>query len=399
MCREDFEAPTWIPRLSFRFGPRIPIERADYLTGLEANRETALFVDSSIFDAKADPALWSELLSEPARVYFTPRVIKELIPFFRRYPKHPMLAPLRDQDPAVVWHLEPEAGSSGRIAQDYYVHLLMLRRFPLEFQRQPSIRKHGREPTPAEEAKMVRVMQQLLGERGMLLYKKPLSPYLTDEVLVYLAVAHAVATGQHTTILTADLDVEEQFYKLIELITMHYFGMRLGELYERDFAAFSPKPVPTELLACSPFRDHGGVTIDLGGRGIHAFVCSKPNFVPVSCATIGREYFSQLTYAAETQMQRVIDVKATTKGLSTDRLKGRNVHPWLIPLMTPEVQRGAALVAFDRRAPLPDSRAMIARVDQLHAISTTVHPALVKRSLQSSKVLLRPSDRLGAALP
>lgn len=396
--REDFEAPTWIPRLSFRPGPKIPIDQSDYLTGLEANREAALFVDSSIFDSKADPALWSELLSKPARVYFTPRVVKELLPFFRRYPKHPMLAPLRDQDPAVVWHPEPESGSPALAAQEYYVHLLMLRRFPLEFQRQPFSRKHGREPTPAEEAKMVLAMQKILGERGMLLYRKPPSPYLTDEVLVYLAVAHAVATGQDTTILTADLDIEEQFYKLIELITMHYFGMRLGELYERDFAAFSPKPVPAELLACSPFLGHGGATIDLGGRGIHDFVCSRPNFVPVSCLTIGREYLSQLTYGAETQMQGVIDVKARTKGLSTDRLKGRNVHPWLIPLMTPEVQRGAALVAFDRREALPDSEAMIARVDQLHALSTTVNFAPVKCSVQSSKVLLRRRARPGDAL-
>jgi hypothetical protein len=103
--------------------------------------------------------------------------------------------------------------------------------------------------------------------------------------------------------------------------------------------------------------------IDLGGRGIHDFIPKRTTFVPVSCATIGKEYTSEVTYGAETTMAKVFTTKAKTLGMSTDKLAGRNVHPWMIPDQLQLHGSNGALIAFDKSITLHDTGMRIAHTD------------------------------------
>jgi hypothetical protein len=86
-------------------------------------------------------------------------------------------------------------------------------------------------------------LQAAFGERTLQLNLKPLSPYKTDEALVFQAVYHAVTTGQPTKIFSGDLDVEEQFYMMVRVLTAHYYELLLGHGYAADFTSFSPRAV------------------------------------------------------------------------------------------------------------------------------------------------------------
>ena len=387
--REKFEDPTFIPRLSFRSSPRVPVSQPDLTSNLALHVDHALFVDTNMVNADHD--WWNVLLSEPGRVFLTPRVLQEMMPYFANHRDHPLLRAFKDGDPALVMHSEPGEQWSSRVAFDYYVHLLSYRRYQLIFRVLKFKERIGREPTDAELAEIRMKLQRHLGERGFMLNKKKISRYRTDEALVYLAVAHALRTGQSTKIFSADLDVEDQFYTLLRLITTHYYGMLLGRLYLRDFAWFRPKPVPAQLLADpkSMIEPHGATLIDLRGRGIHDFLPKPFQFVPISCTTIGNEYVSEITYGAETAMAEVLRIKDTTEGLSTDCLGGRNVHPWLIPPQLNKLLPRGVLVAYDKRDKVLNSRAQASRLDLMHAVWPGDPHAVVERSPESKTVLLR----------
>jgi hypothetical protein len=221
--------------------------------------------------------------------------------------------------------------------------------------------EHGRAPDEAEREVLRKELEKELGPRGFMLAKKGFSDLPTDEALVYLAVEYALSTGRATTILTGDADVEEQFFKLLWLINTHYRGMLLADRYANDFASFKPRPLPERFAAhpACPFEPEGTVLIERGHPDLQHVLPPRPRPVPISCWRLG-PYFSMMTFMAEREMNRLLEVKDRTGGLSTDRLGGRNLHPWLglLPLRPPDSD--CAVVARDKRIPLPGSRASIA---------------------------------------
>jgi hypothetical protein len=292
----------------------------------------------------------------------TPRVWEELRGWLGRRPDHPILKAIRAKDPAIAVYDEP--GASGQAVFDYYVTLLASRRITLEVAREQFKVEYGREPTPEEASTRV---QQFFGSRGLLLAKKP-NPARTDEALVYLAVEHALTTGRQSVILTADADIEEQFYKLFWLIDTHYRGMLLADRYVKESVGLRPKGFPKELTSDPrwPFEAEGGVMIDRGSHDLNDLLPEKFSFVAISCWTVDT-YFSALIFGAEQEMARLLAVKDRTGGLSTDRLGARNVHVWLAPLPIPEPDRGRAAVVLDRRFDILDSQAKVAALDVLQA--------------------------------
>ena len=217
--------------------------------------------------------------------------------------------------------------------------------------------QHGREPTREEMIELKMRFQNWAGERALRISTKPISPLRTDEALVVLAVTHAVRTGQPTKIVSADLDVEEQFYVMVRLLTMHYFEMLLSTQYAGDFVSFRPKPIPPHRMRpyAHLFQERSAVAIELDHRGIHDFISSAYNFVPVGCWTLGDTYSSEVVYGAESAMSAALAMKAATNGVSTDRLGGRCAHPWLLPEELLELGPGRALIAYDTLAfDMPD---------------------------------------------
>jgi hypothetical protein len=286
------------------------------------------------------------------------------MPFFERNDSHPLLSALRARHPGVTIHPDPD-DDIGRSCLDYYVILLSQRRFLLPGRIEDFRRRTGRAPSSQELGNLKMDLAREFGERTLHLNTKEISSLRTDEALVFQAVYHAVTTGQRTKIFSGDSDVEEQFYMMIRLLTSHYFALLIADEYVRDFTRFRPRVIdpPQRPGMMLTFRPRGAVVLNLGVRGIHDFIPSLTRFVPISCATVGQHYTSEVTYGAETSMARVFAIKSKTHGLSTAGLGSRNIHPWCVPEeLTPPGDHGA-LVAFDEYIESRASRMRIAAVD------------------------------------
>lgn len=398
LTREQNLNPTFIPRLSFRHMPRIRTDVPDLTAHLAQHSEHALFIDTNL--TWLDREWWDALLSEAGRVHVTGRVLRELVPFLQRNPDHPLRPALADKHPAIVLHADPDDDAAFKAFQ-YYASLLSYRRHLLASAVQQFETKHGREPTGREMTALKMKLQSFAGERTLRLNTKPASPNQTDEALVFLAVHHAVTTGQPTKIFSGDFDVEEQFYAMVRLLTAHYYGLILGRRYAADFTSFRPRPLPPALVSKYEvaFEPHNAAIIDLGGKGIHAFIPKQTTFVPVSCVTIGKEYTSELTYGAETTMADVISTKAATLGLSTDKLGGRNLHPWMVPDAFQVSGSPGALVAFDKFIRLPETGMRVAQLDIMMTMwpgdphARIEHPA--EPRLAGSTVFVPPPTQRG----
>jgi len=362
--QEKFEDPTFIPRLSFRHIPRLRTDVRSLIDYLPQHTDHALFIDTNL--TWLEEEWWESLLSEAGRVHVTGRVLRELVPFLQRNPEHPLCAALAANDPAIVLCPDIDDDVWSRCF-DYYVGILTHRRLLLDSSIKHFQAHHNaRAPSPAELTELKMKIQSAFGERTLRLNLKPLSPIRTDEALVFQAVHHAVTTGQPTKIFSGDLDVEEQFYMMVRILTAHYYELILGRRYAADFTSFNPRSIPQPVMAAYDrmYETYGAAMIDLDGKGIHDFIPRHTTFVPVSCVTLGKQYTSELTYGAETSMGEVFTTKARTLGLSTDQLAGRDVHPWLIPKDLQTIGEHDALVAFDKaRLTLPKSGMRISQHD------------------------------------
>jgi hypothetical protein len=384
----EFEQDTFVPRLGFKPTARVPAEEARLIETLRAADDYALFMDTSVVGRRIDYPLFDELLRVPERLFLIRRVLDELLPHFATVPNHPLRKALEAKNPAFVLHPEPESGSERFTALLYYMNLLARRREVLKVALARHAREHGADPDEDERARIIARIQSDFGERGMLLCQKPISPTYTDETLVYLAVEHALRSGQPTILLTADPDVEEQFFKLIELVTIHYYAMLVAREYRANFAAFKPRILAgAELEALS--RTFESVTVlDLGGRRIQDFRPPRIEFVPISCCLLGT-HVSHVAYGAETAMSEVLAIKARTGGRSTDLLGERDLHAYFMPPITKSTDSNSALVSRDRGDVVPGTNLFISKLDGLAAINTKLNMSSVVMAPQSSRVLLR----------
>ncbi len=350
--------------------------------------EAAIFLDASAVDRRIDYPMWDELLRCPRRVFLIGRVLRELAPHFAKVPDHPLFKAIKVRNPALVLHPEPKSGAPGFNALLYYLNLLANRRTVLQRAISRYERNYGHMPDAAANAQIVATIQRDFGERGMLLCKKPLSPLFSDETLVYLAVEHAVRTGQPTLILTGDHDVEEQFFKIIELITMHYYAMLIAREYLADFARFRPRPISAETAAASGLF-HSATLLDLGGRRVQDFRPETIQFVSVACCLVAGGNVSHVPYGAETAMSEVLDIKDRTGGRSTELLGSRDVHAYFMPELPGERRDYSALISHDVLDTVPDTGIGLAKLDSLAAINTKLSMSSVVSTSASSSVLLR----------
>lgn len=355
--------PGFMPRLSWKHGPRVPTDWGQVIATLAAEHDLTVFCDNSAFDDTVPPELWEVLLREPGRLVITPRVWAELRAWLAARPMHPVRLAIAQEDPGLTVHNEPESGSPGKRAFDYYIDLLARRRQGLEHARSAFRRDKGREPGPDDERELQTITQKYFGERGLLLAKKA-PGILTDEVLVYLAVSHAITTGKLTVVLTRDTDVEEQFFKLLWLIDTHYRAMLLADRYVKA-RVVRARPVPDAVLKDPkwPFEEAILIERNAGMRNILPRECHP---VGIACFYAG-VYFSQLSFMAETEMGRLLAIKDETGGLSTDRLPGRNMHASVSPVPTGTTLDCAAVVR-DKRVPAGPDGATVAWLDIMQAL-------------------------------
>lgn len=399
--QRELETSTYVARLSFAVGSRVPADEARVVETLGYAENYALFLDGSVVGRTIDYPLFDELLRVPRRLFLIGRVLDELVPHFREVPDHPLRKAMRAKNPAFVVHPEPKVGSVRFTALHYYLNLLARRREVLTHAVRRYEAIHREEPDDATRQKIHAEAQSDFRERGMLLARKPISPIFTDEILVYLAVEHAVRTGQPTIILTNDPDVEEQFLKLIELVTMHYWAMLIAREYVGDITAFDPRPLTGAALKSLSNVFEGSTLLNLKGRRIQDFHPTRYEFVPIGCMMVGSRYVSHLVYGAETEMADVLDIKGRTLGLSTDLLLPRDLHAYHLPEIPGYTGSYDALISLDRFDSAPGGDLKISKLDGLAAIGTKLNMGTVTAAPASSRVLLRQRQhvRLGTRVP
>ena len=360
--------PNFLGRLAWRIFPRVVTDWLFLADAIRAEADLSVFCDNSVFDDGVPAELWEALLGAPGRLVLTPRVNFELRSWLLKRANHPVAAAIGGRHPGIGFRAEPKDGQPGRRVFDYYMTLLACRRNAMKIERRLFQKEHGRDPDVVEERRLADDLQKHIGERGRLIATKA-GGSGTDEALVYLAVEHAITTGKQTLVLTRDADVEEQFFKLLWLIETHYRGMLLADRFVDTFSAFRTRPVPRAILdnPNGPFEPHDAVLIERTGH-MRDLLPAQSRFVAVSCWN-ARVQLSALSFGAEMEMGRLLAVKETTGGWSTNRLGGRNMHASVSPLhVGGRADCGAAV--YDRRKTIGRSGASVAKLDLLQAINT-----------------------------
>jgi hypothetical protein len=387
------EHPTYIRRLNWKFGDRVPMDTVPVAESIaQAPPEAVWFIDNNVLDDDVDPAIIEALLAAPGRMVLTPLVMQEARDWLMRHPEHPFMKAIKKGD-AKPGEWRPAArGQPGHDVYEYYLALLAIRRNSIKAAELRFAKEHGREPDEPERRAIHTEAQRGLSPRGYMLAKKGPGKLPTDEALAYLAVHHALTTGRPTHILTADGDVEEQFVKLLWLINTHYRGMLIAKRYAADFASFRPRPFPEKFWSASGdelFRQDGAVLIERGNPNLQQYLPDEPHCVAVSCWRIGK-YFSTQTFMAEQEMTALLNIKDRTGGLSTDSLGGRNVHPWLGLLPLPHQDAMAAAVVHDKRLPLSFTNVAVPRLDVLLTMGQFESRIQVEGSLRDRVAIDNP---------
>ena len=188
----------------------------------------------------------------------------------------------------------------------------------------------GRVPTDDE---FKAECQTRCGDRGMkLAYKgwsdRSKSNVFADEELVVLAVQAAVLRGLDVVILSRDLDVEEQFSKMMGFFQHDYSAMLVAERYRSNPAGvgFMPGRWP-------PFTGYvEDEDVLLWKTDLATVESLKPAEYKAVClhsVVVGDHEggglkVTPLSFGAETGLRRLLAIKSSTRGLNSDGLAGRN---------------------------------------------------------------------------
>jgi hypothetical protein len=340
-----FHGPT--PKLDWT-----PSEFADAVGKLLP--DAVCFLDTNIFTRELESGIWEALCSR--RIVVVPGVWKELLPWLRtpfcnQTIRDSVVAAIRHQvgldrqvEERTLRNIRVQDDSVDQTFRDhgyeYYLKLLTLRKLMGPLAVAVLTKKLGRPPSQDE---FMAEVHSRFRERGALIARKGLAAAnvpnrLTDEHLVVSAVLTAILSRSEVLIVTRDPDVLEQYVKLLVLIKEHYRAMFAGEQYAANPATMAFREVPIE---------NDGVHVPIFiGKTILQFETTdaefnplppSPRFVNIYCVLLGGEpskiKVTFCTFCAETEMARVLSVKASTNGLNTDRLNGRNCVIRTAPLM------------------------------------------------------------------
>ena len=364
--------PTFVPRLSMKLTGPSAQWRNDLSASIEqVPPEASFFLDSNIWAINTETDLWRALLGRTNSVFIIPNVRLEIEGWITRNPSYIGSRAVREEHPNLIKQALPAVGSDEATAYLYYIYLLQMRRNIFDLIKFQLQQRKGRDP---DDDELMTAVQKTFGERGLVLAHKdgksvPRDKRAVDESLVYFAFEHALRTGRHTVILTKDEDVLEQFYKLWWFIDTHYRASLIADFLANDRFAFPLHAFPHVKFAEEMFDLRNAVLVELGPQRMISFLPKIFTFVPIECWLIRKEMM-RLVLGAETQMYRVLRIKGATGGLVSDKLEGRNLHPWLAPLPIADRLRTCAAIVNDRTVTLTDGRAKVGMFDLTHAVNT-----------------------------
>jgi hypothetical protein len=382
----------------------LPIDELVKMIRVSSLGDAIFFLDTNVLTTKLEASVWSALCSR--HMFITPGVFKELLPWLKK----PFCNPaIRD---SVVGALRGQVGLEGkdqgsslprievllvddehrRHAYGYYLNLLALRKAMGPLAVAVLTKRLGRVPTHDE---LVAELQSRLGERGLHMALKGIeansSPNkLADEELVVLAVLTAILRGSEVFILTRDQDVLEQYFKLTCHVKEHYRAMLVAEKYANDPGAMDFREVhPTsDELQTSPFEGPSILRLRTTDADFNP-LGPKYHFVNIYCILFGGEAPNlKATFAnfgAETEIAQTLRIKASTGGLSTDRLGGRNC---IIETSSLAPHKHGVIVTIGKEK-------MVTMGDGVQFIYSDLHNTLYSNEQHTKVSYQRPADPKG----
>jgi hypothetical protein len=353
--------PGWRPFARFDFyGPTemLSMSGGEFAEAIRpfVPADALFFLDTSIFSSCTSPQLWDLLLSK--RIIITPYVWIELSDWMNRPAKNHHIRDLVQKSADTQRSLgggpfieNPSREVAAALRSltielrvpdetyvehgyDYYGKLLSLRKLIGPQIARQLEQKYGKLPDGEFKSKFHAVAQASYGERGYNLAMKGLERtgtpnLLADEHTVVMAVLTAILEGRDVYVVTKDKDIPDQLAKLFLLIKEHYRAMLAAEQYANDPDSMAFREVPV--------RDVRPETNAWIGETILQLRLSEKEFdilprefrsVVIHCIHLSRDetapWVSYSYFTMDTQVARVLRVKATTGGLSTDRFGDRN---------------------------------------------------------------------------
>lgn len=289
------------------------------------------YCDSNLFIAPTGQPVWDALLEKQGRMVLAAPVYQEIKQWVDD-PAHNTEMAKRIanavSDPGksgIQLNGFDGIGEHGRNLFSYYVYLLGLRKRAFEILSSEFAEIHGRTPTNQDISDYCRnklgLRAQLVAISGANVKVKENKYH--DEQILMLAITDAIFAGQETAFLTKDEGAYEQFYKALWLLDTHYRSMLFAERYAANPDAFQ---VGGRIVDAERRAFEGEVV--LLRRPSDNLVELLPDiFMPVTvhCFYV-RDRIFHTEFVVEREMGRMLKIKATTGGLSTDQLGGRNCH-------------------------------------------------------------------------
>jgi hypothetical protein len=324
-----------------------------------------MFCDTNFFSAGLDFVVWDAILTR--KIVITPLVRIELQPWILS-PRH------NEQVSELVKHASASSHDKVEFLQlasehkkhgyDHYFALLTHRTMRgMELQGELHARLN-RVPTDNE---FKAECQRRCGDRGFrLAYKgwegrgKPNN--FADEELVVLAVQTAILRGRDVVLLSRDLDIEEQFMKLMAFLQHDYSAMLVADAYHSD-----PSRMTFEAGAWPPFvgyvEDDELLVWKTNLATVEALKPADYRTIRLHSVIVGSHEgqlkVTPLSFNAETGLKRLLAVKSATNGMNTNKLQGKNCRlgsvmgsPFVAPIICRDkmVQLGCTLLpALDKR--------------------------------------------------
>jgi hypothetical protein len=350
--------------------------------------DATYFLDTNVFTKSLESDVWKALCTR--RIVITPSVWKELqpwlkTPFCNKDIRDCVVAAVKRQiarqeqaQDSVDLKVQTQEGALVQQFTDhgynYYLKLLTIRKVMGPLAEVVLTKRLGRAPTKDE---LNAEVQSRFGERGALLARKGLaaahSPNrLTDEHLVLSAALTAILSGSEVLIVTRDSDVLEQYFKLLVLMKEHYRAMLAAEQYASNptSMAFREVSVENDDMHIPSFTGKSVLKFETTDAEFNPLP-PQFQFVNIYCMLLGGETTSMkvtsCTFGAETGMARVLKVKASTNGLSTDKFNGRNCVIHTAPL-APDKHRVIVTIGEETRLPFGTTDSI--GVDDFHNVLT-----------------------------
>lgn len=366
--------------LSFPFQPEVIANAIRFRKG------GSVFCDTSIFISKTDPKIWEALLEDNRMTIIQPILeelkwwiedergenasIREIIKGQRDGKSCPANI-LPQNPPADLWH-----------TIQYYTLLLGARKLFAEIIRERILRQEKRTPSNQEVSNTLQKIgtsrAQLLAKQGASL--KVLEHMVNDEYLVASALVRAIASGEESTILTADEAVFDQFHKATCLMTWQYTAMHVARIFADSPSHFeaihvrNPEPgyfVEDEILL---LKRTNPLPIE--------YLPSAPSYVHVHCMLLRPDSVMRLTFSAEREIAEMYKTKISNRGLNTGLLDGKNCHLFP-PRLCLKGHEKCAVVATDISKPEKHSGIYLSPMDlelSLHCDEVFSHVELVRNA-------------------